>query len=436
MKYLGALVGGAAMPLLLLLVGGYFTAVLGRYFLRAPRRGLSGMLRAGGGHGTTPARAVSMALAGTLGVGNIAGVAAAITVGGAGAVFWMWVAALVAMPLKYAEIVLAQLTRARDGEGRAHGGAMYYMKAAVGGGAGRAVAAVFAVLLILCTLTLGSLLQARAAAEAMGGVFGCPQMLVGAAMALLALPVLLGGARGVERVCARLVPFLCVAFTVAALAVLIVRRAAIPAALAAIFQDALTPAAGVGGLLGVLTSRAVRFGVARGLVSNEAGCGTAPIAHAAAEAQSPAQQGLWGIFEVFVDTVLLCTLTALVILVAGEGAVGDGVMLAISAFGAVLGPVAPPLIAFAVLLFAFATVLAWAHYGAEALSYLTGGKRGARLLAVAVAFATLLGAVTAPDFVWGATDLTLGAMTLLNLATLFHARRTVIRETKRFYGRE
>ncbi|MBQ3064022.1 MAG: sodium:alanine symporter family protein [Clostridia bacterium] len=432
MKYLGQALLGAGMPLLLLITGLYFALVLGKYMLRAPRKCFSALHRGGGERGSS-ARALAVALAGTLGVGNIAGVAAAIAAGGAGAVFWMLLAAFVAMPLKYAEITLSQVYRSYDAEGRPHGGAPYYIKAVLGGRLGWIMSVLFALLLVFCTLTLGSLLQSRAAAEAVSGVFGVPEAAVGTVLALLAALVLLSGSELAERVLSVLVPFLCVGFTVAAVALLILRRAALPAAFAAIWQGAFTPKAGVGGVLGICTSRALRLGVARGLVSNEAGCGTAPTAHAAANAKIPAAQGLWGILEVFVDTVLLCTLTALVILVtAGENA-GAGVMLAISAFGAGLGPCLPPLIALSVFLFAFATVLCWTHYGIEALAYLTGSARGKRLLILAACLTTALGAVTAPTLVWGATDLVLALMTLLNLAVLLVAHPTILSETRRLF---
>ncbi|MBE6595235.1 MAG: alanine:cation symporter family protein [Ruminococcaceae bacterium] len=416
---------GTAVPLALLLCGAYFAVMLARHLRPCLHRGRSGS-----------ARALAVALAGTLGVGNIAGVASAIALGGAGAVFWMWVAALLAMPLKYAEIVLAVRHRRRDADGTPHGGAPYYIKEAFGGRVGRGAAVLFAALCALCALTLGGMLQANAAAEALSAAFRVPPVAVGAAMALLALAVLVGGGRRVERVCTALVPLMCLFFAVAAVAVLILRRGALPDALGAIFRSALTPRAGAGGAVGVIASKALRYGVTRGLVSNEAGCGTAPIAHSAAEVKSPAEQGLWGILEVFVDTILLCTLTALVILASGVPLeAGEGVSLAISAFRAVLGDVAEPLLALSVALFAFATVLCWAHYGVESLGYLLGQRRAKRLLLPAVAAAVVGGAVCAPGLVWNATDLVLGLMTLLNLTALLLLRGSVRAETRAFSGR-
>ena len=428
---------GVLLPFCLFLAGGYFTFKIGRYFLRYPKRTVLGMLRAQGDGGTSPARALTVALAGTLGVGNIAGVATAIAFGGAGAVFWMWVAALFAMSLKYAEIVLAQLTRQYDDVtcAVAHGGAMYYIKETFRGRSGSVLASVFAILCVLCALTLGTMIQANAAAEALSGVFGVPPILTGLIMGGLAVIILWRGAERVESVCAILVPFVCLLFCVLSFAVLFLRRAALPAAFSAIFKGAFTLQGGMGGMAGVVTNKAIRYGVSRGLVSNEAGCGTAPIAHAAANAKSPAQQGFWGIFEVFVDTVLLCTLTALVILVSGTEQSGGGVFTAIGAFGAVLGGVAPPLIAVSVVFFAFATVLCWSHYGREAICYLTKHRRAPHFLLGGALLATVLGSIAAPALVWDLTDTVLAVMTLLNLLALFFSYRRIEAETKAFFRR-
>ncbi len=432
------LLSGVALPFFLLLAGAYFTAKLGRYFIKHPVRAFWGMLEGGEG-GTSPVRALAVALAGTLGVGNIAGVATAIAFGGPGAVFWMWVAAFLVMSLKYAEIVLALATRRYEcaTNGRVHGGAMYYIKEAFGGGAvGRALAAIFAVLCVLLALTLGTMIQSGAAAEALQGVFHMPTMLVGGVMGGLAVLLLFLGAKRVEGACAALVPFACLLFCILSAGVLYLRRAALPEAFAAIFRGAFTVQGATGGVFGFFTGGAVRYGVSRGLVSNEAGCGTAPIAHAASNAKSPAQQGFWGIFEVFVDTILLCTLTALVILVSGVEMTGGGVFSAIRAYGESLGSIAPPLLAILITLFAFATVLCWSHYGLEALSYLTRSRYVSRFFLGGVALSTMVGATLAPAFVWELTDIVLALMTLLNLLALFLSRRRIEAETKAFFEGE
>lgn len=429
MRMLEQVLSGVALPLLLIGAGLYFLCTVGGRILRRPGRAVGAMC---GGGKRTALKALSVALAGTLGVGNISGVATALVLGGPGAIFWMWVSALVAMLLKYAEIVLALRTRHTDREGKHHGGAMYYIKEAFGDKWGRILAALFAVLCLGCFFTLGGVIQSAAAAEAMWGVFRLPPLAVGAAMGILAAVILARGSARVENACAALVPFVCILFSVASIAVLILRREALPAALGAIFRGAFDWESGSAGVLGFLTSRALRYGVARGLVSNEAGCGTAPIAHAAAETKSPAVQGLWGIFEVFVDTILLCTMTALVILVSGVPIAGEGgVDLAIGAYSAVLGRAAAPIMSLSILFFAFATVLCWSHYGAECLLYLTGRVGATKWLLPAVLLSCIVGAVAAPAILWEVTDIIIALMAVLNITALLILRRTVREETRR-----
>ncbi|MBQ8340941.1 MAG: amino acid carrier protein [Clostridia bacterium] len=419
---------GVILPLLLLAAGAWFAVTVGRRLIRHPRRCLAAM---GGKEKGSALRALSVALAGTLGVGNIAGVATAIVLGGAGAIFWMWISACLAMFLKYAEIVLAMRYRQLDASGNPHGGAMYYIKVALGGRGGKVLAAVFAILCFCCSVTLGGVIQSSAAAEAMAVAFDLPPLLIGGVMGVLAAVILARGSERIEQACAALVPFVCLLFSIAAVAVLILRREALPAAFAAIFKGAWNWNSCGAGALGFFTSRALRYGVARGLVSNEAGCGTAPIAHAAAKAKSPAAQGLWGIFEVFIDTVLLCTMTALVILTSGVPLVGEGgTALAIAAFSAVLGPVASPVLALSVLFFAFATVLCWSHYGAECLLYLTGKAQTVKWMLLTVLLSCTVGAVAAPGILWELTDVIIALMALLNITALLLLRRTVAEETK------
>ncbi len=418
-----ALLSGVLVPVLLLLAGGYFAVRLTPLLLC--RRGAYEKGKGGG------LRALGVALAGTLGVGNIAGVAVAIALGGAGAVFWMWVSAFLAMLLKYAEVVLALRTRIYDEKGMPHGGAPYYIRRAFKGKLGRVLAAVFALLCLGCALTLGSIMQSAAASEAMASAFSIPPILTGAVLGVAALIVLAFGAVGVEHACGVVVPLMCAFFTLLSIVALLLRRQAIPEAFARIFSEAFSLRSGGAGVFGFLTAGAIRYGVARGLVSNEAGCGTAPIAHASAPCTSPMRQGLLGMVEVLVDTILLCTLTALVILVSGAPiASGGGMRFALDAYAAILGPVAIPAIALSVLLFAFATVLCWSHYGAESLYALTGRKRVPRLYLVAIAASCVWGAVAAPQMVWDATDMVLALMTILNVITLFALRRDVLEETK------
>ena len=430
MRQIGLQIAGAVVPAALFAAGVGFFILCGRYMVAHPKKTLYGMLGASAGQGTSPGAAFSVALAGTLGVGNITGVAAAIAAGGPGAVFWMWIAALVAMPVKYAEITLA--LSGAVGKERRHGGAMYYVKTAFRGRAGSVLSVAFCLFCLLAMVTLGGMVQSHAAAEAVSGVFGLPPLAAGAFLALGAGFVLWRGADRVEAFCARLMPLLCALFVGAAAAVICLHAAGLPSVLASIFRGAFSVRAAAGGVGASAFFAALRAGFMRGLVSNEAGCGTAPIAHAAAHVRSPAQQGFWGVFEVFVDTVLLCTLTAFCILLSGSSAPGDGTMAALCAF-LPLGAAAGPLFSLLVLFFAFATLLCWAHYGGECLFYLTKKEKADRLVVPAVALSSVFGALLAPRLLWSLTDAAVAGMTLVNLAALRRCRRTVVAETTSFF---
>ncbi len=434
MSALVSLFSGILMPAALLLCGGYFAVRLGRFFFGSFRRVFGGIAEATGQGGTSPWRTLSVALAGTLGVGNITGVALAVALGGAGAVFWMWVAAFAAMFLKYAETLLALSTR-ETRNGNRHGGAMYYIRLAVKGSIGRSLAAAFAVLCVLTSLTLGGVIQTSAAAEALSGALRIPPVAVGAVFALAAALVLIRGLRGVERVSAALIPFLCAAYTVLSLVAIVRGRAMLPAAFSAIFRGAFSLKSGLSGIGGFFVSGAFRYGISRGLISNEAGCGTSPIAHAASGVKEPAAEGLFGVLEVFVDTVLLCTLTALVLLTSGVAPSTDGTYV-LRAFGASCGAFAAPVLAVFMALFAFATVLCWAHYGQESLSYLTRRKKILTAHLIAVSLSAFLGAVAAPALLWDITDLVLAFLTLLNLPALFLYRNVILEQTEQFFRKK
>lgn len=395
------------------------------------------------GERTSPFRAVTLALAGTLGVGNIVGVASAIRIGGPGAILWMWVSALFAMLLKYAEILLAVAHRRTEGNGRFFGGAIYYLRDLLQKKRLRRLAVllptVFALLLLLNSLSMGCVIQVNAVSGALKGIWGVPTWCSGLLLLLLTLPLLLGGGNGkaVCRVTELLVPVMTLGYVLLSAAALIVRREALGDALASIFNDALHPTSGVGGVVGFLTSRALRVGTMRGLLSNEAGCGTAPTAHASADAKSPCAQGVWGIVEVFVDTVLLCTATALVILCSGIPlSQGDGgVMMTVQAYGAILGGFSERFLGGAILCFGWATLLCWGNYGRESLLALRGGKRLYPLYALLFGLCTVAGAIVAPESVWGIADFAIAALTSINLCALLAMRREIREETERGFSK-
>jgi AGCS family alanine or glycine:cation symporter len=386
--------------------------------------------------GVSPFRALTLALAGTLGVGNLVGVANAVAIGGAGAIFWLWISALVAMILKYAEIVLAVLHRRATRHGYC-GGAYYYIKdhffAKRWYRFGIVIASIFAGFMILNSLSMGCIIQVNAVASAFSGVLSIPTGATAVVLLLLVTPFLLRGTRGIAGLTEWLVPIMTGGFVVLSFAVLLIRRDALGDAIASIFREAFSSESMAGGVVGFLTSRAIKIGTMRGLLSNEAGCGTAPTAHAAAETNSPAAQGVWGIVEVFVDTIILCSATALVILVAGvdDSALGNnGILLTVHAYSAVLGSWAGYFLAVAIFCFGYATVLCWANYGMESLAFLTRKKRWKYVYVVTVCICIVIGARATPDSVWSLADFAIAALTGINLCMLLLMRLEIRSETE------
>lgn len=434
--WIARILTGGATPPFLMGAGVFFLCYLRLRPFRNGKRMFSALFGRRGSVRSSR-RALFLSLAGTLGVGNIVGVANAVAVGGAGAVFWMWVSALLAMVLKYAEIVLGVSHRRYSTERGFFGGAVYYIKDRLGKGTlGTALPILFGVLLLCDAVTTGCAVQIGAVARAMEDGFGVPPLICGLAAGTVSLPLLCGGGRDIPILTEKLVPLMSVGYAILCAAVLILRRDALPEAIASIFRGAFTSDGGIGGIVGVLTSKCVRAGTMRGLLSNEAGCGTAPTAHAAADAESPAAQGVFGIAEVFVDTILLCTATALVILV-GAPTAGDGAVAV--AFEKILGAPAVGFFSVAVLCFGYATVLCKGSYGLQVLSFFCGERRGTvgyrigKVLCLAALTAGILwGAVGEPDFVWTAADLSMTGMVTINLAVLLLCRREIKKETERF----
>ncbi len=440
---LGWFLTGGAVPLMLAVCGLFFLFYLGgRPFLQ-PKRMLGALKTSESRDGTSPFRAVMLALAGTLGVGNIVGVANAIAVGGAGAVFWMWVSALLAMLLKYCEIVLAVVHRRTVDKKRHVGGAYYYIKdelcrrhlprlAAV-------LSAVFAVLTVLNALSMGCVIQSNAVSSSLSGVLSIPPAIVGILLVLLTVPVVLRGGRGVSALTEVLVPVMSLGYLILSLAVLLLRRELLGEALRSVFEGAFRPESAVGGIGGFLLSKALRLGSMRGLLSNEGGCGTAPTAHAQADTDSAAGQGVWGIFEVFVDTVVLCTVTALVILVSlpqvemlGE----NSVMMTVRAYSVVLGRWSELFLCAGIFCFGYATLLCWASYGLEALTFLKAGRGWKQAYLLLFASLTVVGAVGMPSFAWTCTDAILAAMTGINLGMLLLMRKEIKNATVLYFGKK
>ena len=386
------------------------------------------LTKGGRGDGVSPVQAASTALASTLGTGNIVGTAQAIAMGGPGAVFWMWAAALLGMAVKFAEISLSVATRRRDGAGYS-GGPMYYIGSL--GEKFRPLALMYALLAALSAFGIGNLSQISSAAGAVAGAAEkiAPELdprrlrlWLGVILTLTAWLILRGGAAGVGRAAERLVPSMAGMFLLLSLFVLCCHAQALPAALRAIVTGAFSPPTAVSGIGGFGTAQAIQWGLRRGAFSNEAGLGSSAIAHGSAAARSPGEQGLWGIFEVFADTIVICTATALTILCSGVGipwGSSPGAELLLSAWETCI-PAAPAacFMALSLLLFAFTSVLGWALYGTQCVRFLWGEKAAAPYR-LCFSLAITVGCLVSLRTVWAAADLLNGLMAIPNFIALF-----------------
>ncbi len=383
----------------------------------------------------TPFQAVCTALAGTVGTGNIVGVALSIAAGGPGAVFWLWICALVGMVIKYSEVMLAVAFREENHRGQTVGGPMYYIAKGIGS---RGLACLFALFGALAAFGIGAAVQANSLSASLNTSFGIPTGYTGIAAALMGGLVLLGGIRRIANVAEILVPFMAVFYIGGALAVICINASEIPAALRMIFRDAFTGTAATGGFLGAGVIHACRIGMSRGVFTHEAGMGSAPIAHASAATDHPARQGLWGALEVFVDSIVLCTVTSLVILTSGvwrgSPLIPEGSLTSL-AFEQTF-PGGAYLVSLSLALFAFATIIAWYYYGETCLEYLFPGRsailRGYQILYVAAIYA---GCVAGLDVVWELADLFNGLMAIPNLLALI-LLAPVVRKLSRDFFRD
>ncbi len=405
---------GPAVILALLLTGGYFCVRLRLFWIRHPMRAFRCMRGERGIGGAFSA--VAMALAGTLGVGNIAGVALALLLGGAGAIFWMLVSAFFAMWVKYAEVLLAMDTRRGD-RGAREGGAMLYMRGK--GRCGNCLPLLFSLLCAICAIFQGSVIQANAAAESLFLAIGAEPIFTGVALTLCAALTFAFGRRGIARTTSIAIPLATCVYIAMCLLVILQHRGEIPRAVGEILRGALAPTAGIGGVSGYLFSAAARQGCAKGLLSNEAGCGTAPMAHVTAEGTTPVGQALFGVFEVFLDTAVVCTLTALACLcVSPTGSADAPIAYILSVFSSSFGASAKYLTTFCILTFAFSTTLAWGFYGMSSLSYLTPSPPVRRVYLFVYCAALIAGSIGSPASLFTMTDLILALMTLINLPVL------------------
>ena len=436
MALFGKYILGGIIPIMLIGLGIFFLIYLKFFFLVKPIKTFSVLFKKEKVRGISSFSALTVALAGTLGVGNIVGVSGAIILGGPGSVFWMILSAFAAMVLKYAEIVLAHNHRRVAAKGFL-GGAMYYIEDLLRGRLGKAVGAVFASVCLLNSFSMGCMLQANAVSSSFSEISSVSPVLIGVVLAILCGAVILCGVYDISPITSIIIPVMTLVYVIISLIVIIVFGDKLPSAIKLIFSDAFNIKSAGGGIFGFFMSESIRYGTMRGILSNEAGCGTAPMAHSASNVKGGAEQGIWGIIEVFVDTILLCTLTALSILcVFGDKTkdffAGDEMKLVLASYGAAIGKAAAPVISVMVFFFAFATIICWAYYGNVTMSYLTKSKKAHMIYKLIYILCIFLGAYKKSEIIWQISDMALGTMTLINLTVLFIMRKEIKSETIRF----
>lgn len=383
----------------------------------------------------SPFNALMTAMAATIGTGNIAGVATAIFTGGPGALFWMWCTALVGMATKFAEILLAVHYREVTPAGNVVGGPMYYIK----NGLGKKwewMGILFCIFGTFAAFGIGNTAQVNSIAQALEGTFSVPTWATGAALFVIVGAVVLGGLKRIGEVAGRIVPFMAFFYILASVVVVILNISELPSVIAFIVRDAFTPTAAAGGFAGATVWMAIRFGVARGVFSNEAGMGSAPIAHATATVKNPMTQALIGMLETFIDTLIVCTMTGFAILVTGKWTSGlTGAQLTTSAFEQALPGIGGVLVTVALTLFAFSTILGWCVYSERCIMYLFGERM---LTPWRVLFTCIvpIGAVAQLDFVWLLSDTFNALMAIPNLLALLMLSPVVFRLIAEYFKGE
>lgn len=405
------------------------------------------------GANISPFQAVSAALAGTVGTGNIAGVTGALFTGGPGALFWMWVSAFFGMCTKYSEIALAIKFREQDADGAYHGGPMYYIK----NGLGKKwmwLAVIFCVFGGLASFGIGNIAQSTEMTSALRELFGLGDWTAGCCIAFAAATVIIGGIKRVGRVASFLVPFMALFYIVCGIAVIVMRYDAIPGAFSRIIDSAFSLRSAGGGIFGYAIMQAMRAGFARGVFSNEAGLGSAPIVHAASSTKEPAAQAIWGVFEVFFDTGVICTITGLAVILSGVldapggvSAFGSNSAAAVSAFNIIFdldgaqtgggGTLGGKIIFISIVFFSFTTLISWSYYGETCWAFLTRNNKKIifvyKILFIATCF---VGAKGSGKLMWDIADTFNGLMAIPNLIALIPLAGVVAKITKDYFAKE
>ncbi|HEM2778376.1 TPA: sodium:alanine symporter family protein [Streptococcus suis] len=428
-------------PLLLLLVGTgvYFTLRLGVFQIgKLPTafRLIFSSDQSGQGDVSSFA-ALCTALAATVGTGNIVGVATAITTGGPGALFWMWVAAFFGMATKYAEGFLAIKYRTKDANGQAAGGPMHYITLGMGQ-KWKPLAIFFAISGVLVALLgMGTFSQVNSIASSMSASFGLAPQLVSIVTAISIAFFIFGGIEKISDVSTKIVPFMAILYILASLIVLVVHWNELLPTLGLVLKSAFSPAAAVGGFVGATVKEAIQRGIARGVFSNESGLGSAPIAAAAAKSDNPVEQGLISMTGTFIDTIIICTLTGLTILVTGQWSIEglEGAPLTQAAFATVFGNTGSIALTISLVLFAFTTILGWSYYGERCIEFLFGTKS---ILPYRLVFVTMvaLGGFLKLDLIWTIADIVNGLMAPPNLIALLALSPVIIKETRQYFAKK
>ncbi|MDH3638532.1 MAG: sodium:alanine symporter family protein [Gammaproteobacteria bacterium] len=435
---INGIVWGPAMLILILGTGFFLQAGLRAIPIRKLGFGFSllwrGRVAPREGEGEiSPFNALMTSLSATIGTGNIAGVATAIFLGGPGALFWMWMTALVGMATKYAEAVCAVRYREVDELGNHVGGPMYYIK----NGLSRkwlVLAPAFALFGAIAGFGIGNTVQANSMADVLSSSFGIPTWLTGMVLLVLVGAVILGGIKRIAHVAGALVPFMAIGYLLVGVVVLAINAAEIPAAFGLIFEHAFSPVAATGGFAGAAVWAAIRFGIARGIFSNEAGLGSAPIAHAAAKSKGPVNQGLVAMLGTFIDTIIVCSITGLAIITSGAWTSGEtGAPLTSLAFETTLPGVGGYLVTVALAIFAFTTILGWSFYGEKCVEYLLGVKS---ILPFRILWCLVipLGATADLGFIWLLADTLNALMAIPNLIALILLSPVVFKLTREFFA--
>jgi len=383
-------------------------------------------------------QALSTALSATIGTGNIAGVGTAVAIGGPGAIFWMWVTAVFGMGLKYAECLLSLNFRKVHADGTTGGGPMYYLEHGLGQ---KWLGVAFAVFATIASFGIGNMVQANSVAEPLLDTFGVPKLATGITIAVLCFAVIVGGVKRIGAVSSKVVPAMAVFYIVGALLVIFTHLGEVPAAFAQIIRDAFSGTAAAGGFVGSGVAQAIRFGVARGIFSNEAGLGSAPIAHGAAQTKEPVREGLVAMLGPFIDTLMICTMTGLVIIITGaftmQGADGSGLTGAVltkTAFQKGMPfPGGEYIVTIGIIFFAFSTVIGWSYYGDRCIDYLFGQKA---VLPYRVIYCLIVpvGATIKLSLVWTISDIFNALMAWPNLVGLIFLSPVVVRMTKEYFA--